>query len=132
LSAAFDARLRQLPLKRPGFEERTRQADWVFLGLWPIGDDLAPVIEQRAGDIAFLILRKHQPRPATKPSEAARDVALKFRAFAKAWRDLPEGAAFAQLGRLVAGHAQLAEGRAAGGERDHERRSRRHDRRCLS
>jgi hypothetical protein len=91
-AAAIEARLRQLPLQRAGFEARCNPGDWVFVDLWPIGDDLEPVITRRSVEIAFLILRKHQPRQQAKPSEAKADLARKFRAFARAWRELPEGA----------------------------------------
>jgi len=91
LTKSIEARLARLPLKRAGFEERARKIDWVFLGLWPIGDDLTPVVQQRAADIAFLVRRWQQPCVMTKPSEAAADVERKFRDFAEAWQNLPEG-----------------------------------------
>jgi hypothetical protein len=91
LTAPIEARLAQLPLKREGFEDRTSYLDWVFWGVWPIGDDLAPVIEQRAADIEFLIFRSRHHKPAAKPRKAADDVARKFQAFAEVWQNLPEG-----------------------------------------
>ena len=91
LTAPIEARLAQLSLKREGFENRTSYLDWVFWGVWPIGDDLAPVIEQRAADIEFLIFRLRHHKPAAGPRKAADDVTRKFQAFAEAWQNLPEG-----------------------------------------
>jgi hypothetical protein len=93
LRAKIAARLARLPLSRAGFEERSRRAVWVFLGKGPIGDDMAPVIEQLADDIACLIWRwrRRRPKGVKKPSEAERATRQKFRAFALAWQDLPEG-----------------------------------------
>jgi hypothetical protein len=58
--------LRQLPLRRAGFEGRTRAVEWAFLGLWPIGDDLEPVVSQRAADIAFSMLKRQELEPRRK------------------------------------------------------------------
>jgi hypothetical protein len=67
--------LRKLPLCRAGFEGRTRVADWAFLGLWPVGDDLEPVIRQRAADIASSILKREQiPPRREKDRPIPRDV----------------------------------------------------------
>jgi hypothetical protein len=60
--------------------------------VWPIGDDLAPAVKLRAHIITLLIARFHQPPMATKPSEAERKIMQKFRAFARAYEALPEGA----------------------------------------
>jgi hypothetical protein len=69
----IEGALRKLPLRRAGFEDRTRDTDWAILDLWPIGDDLEPVISQRAEDIAFSMMknrefgpRREVPRPHTR------------------------------------------------------------------
>jgi hypothetical protein len=71
--------LRDLPLRRAGFEGRTRAVEWAFLGLWPIGDDLEPVITQRAADIAFSIAKRRElgPRRET-PRPHPRDEFVKI------------------------------------------------------
>jgi hypothetical protein len=66
--------LRNLPLCLAGFEGRTLVADWVFLGLWPIGADLEPVITQRAANIAFSIAKRRELEPRRQaPRPHARD-----------------------------------------------------------
>jgi hypothetical protein len=88
--------LRELPLRRAGFEVRTKRTslDWAFLDALPRpGDhDLEPVIEQRAGEIAILIMRLRRPLSALKPSAADADLLHRFRRFAEAWQALPAGA----------------------------------------
>jgi hypothetical protein len=71
--------LRQLPLCRRGFEGRTRAVDWEILELWPVGDDLEPVIRQRAADIAFSILKREQiPPRREKDRPIPRDVCARI------------------------------------------------------
>jgi hypothetical protein len=76
--------LRDLPLCRAGFEDRTcGAAHWAILGLWPIGDNLEPVVRLRAADIAFSLgegreWRKRGPRRET-PRLQRRDELRKIR-----------------------------------------------------
>lgn len=62
----IEAALSQLPLERRGFESRTNAPDWMFLDLWPIGDDLEPVISQRAAHITFMVLKSRELGPRRK------------------------------------------------------------------
>jgi hypothetical protein len=80
LRARIAEALRKLPLQREGFEARTRIADWGFLELWPIGEDLESVIRQRADDIAFGIMKRRElgPRrcePRAQPRDASAKIA---------------------------------------------------------
>jgi hypothetical protein len=88
--------LRKLPLRRAGFESRTKRSlsDWAFLDALPRpGErDLEPVINQRAVEIANLIVRLQRPGSALKPCEADTDLLNRFQKFAEAWHALPAGA----------------------------------------
>ena len=92
------AALRELPLRRAGFEARTKRSlgDWAFLDAlpWPgPSGGFEGVIEQRAGEVTNLILRlRGKPSSALKPSEAEAALLRKFRTFAAAWTALPSGA----------------------------------------
>jgi hypothetical protein len=88
--------LRELPLRRDGFEARTKRSlgDWAFLGALPRpGErDLETVIEQRAGEIANLIVRLREAGSRLKPCQADTDLLNRFQRFSEAWHALPAGA----------------------------------------